>query len=86
MQKASEENNYDYDKYRIPPTGHVETDKELNFTRIAINGRKIAFETETKNGISFEFTGEVIDGEEVKYKAEDGETYTEYAQIERHAR
>lgn len=77
--KAAEESNDSYENYRIPPTGHLEQDKEFNFTRVALAYKKIAFETETKNGISFEFTGEFIDGEEVKYKTSDGETYTDYA-------
>ncbi len=83
--KALETAKSDYDDFRIPPKGSVEAAKELNFTRIAINGRMIAFETETNNGVSYEFTGEFM-GEKkeefkVEYKVEDGETYTTYADL-----
>ena len=83
--KAHEANNYDYDDFRMPPKGSVETAKELDFTRIAINGRMIAFETETKNGVSYEFTGEFMGEDKEEFKVEDevedGETYTYYADL-----
>lgn len=75
--KASEEDNYQY--VPIVPKGFVEAKKEFNFTRINIANKQIAFETEAKNGISYQFFGEFVEEEEIKIKAKDGEEYTEYA-------
>lgn len=41
----------------IPPKGHIYTKIQHKFTRINISNRQISFETESKNGISYKFTG-----------------------------
>lgn len=44
----------------IPPKGEIKTKKRLKFSRIAINGRMVAFQTETVNGISYRFLGTYV--------------------------
>lgn len=41
----------------IPPKGELRTKKQFRFSRIGINGKTIAFQTETVNGVSYRFTG-----------------------------
>ena len=56
---ASAENDYAGDA--IPPRGYVQAKKAYNFVRINVADRKIAFQTETKKGISYKFVGNFID-------------------------
>ncbi len=76
-ENASVENNYE--SVAIPPKGFFFTKKEFNFTRINIANRQIAFETEAKQGISYQFVGEFTDEEAIEAKTEDGYEYTDYA-------
>lgn len=64
---------------RIPPKGYISTNKEFNFTRINIGNGRIAFETETKKGVSYKFVGEFIEGEKIEYKTAEGVEYVDYA-------
>jgi hypothetical protein len=57
--QTSEENNYQ--GAPIPPEGSVFTKKEYKFVRINIANRQIAFQTETKKGISYKFIGKFPD-------------------------
>ena len=41
----------------IAPKGSIQTKKMLKFTRIAIGGKEIAFQTDTVGGVSYKFTG-----------------------------
>lgn len=53
----------------IPPTGSVSAGREsepLKFMRTGIFNETIAFVTEKRNGISYQFVGKLIDGEEVR--------------------
>ena len=77
--RGTPENNYNED---IPPQGYLSAKKKYNFTRINIANKKITFETETKNGISYEFIGEFIDEEEVTYTTSDGYELTHRAILE----
>ncbi|MGI8640639.1 MAG: hypothetical protein ACR2MG_11935 [Pyrinomonadaceae bacterium] len=58
-ENASEEN--DYQGTIIPPEGFILTKKEYKFTRINIADKQLAFETETKKGISYKFVGKFTD-------------------------
>ena len=75
-ENASEENNYE--GAPIPPKGFFLIKKEFNFTRINIANRQIAFETEAKKGVSYQFAGEFIEGEAIEVKDKDGYEYTDY--------
>lgn len=69
---------HDYEKTRgdgtsglpIPPKGGISTKKRLDFVRIAINGRELAFQTETVNGVSYRFTGKYPKYEHTETSAE----------------
>lgn len=76
-EKASVEN--DHMGIPIPPKGVIssETGKELNLVRINISNELISFETEKKNGVSFQFVGKFIDEEELKI-----DEYTHYVVLE----
>ena len=74
---ASEENNYE--GMPIPPKGFFLTKKEFNFTRINIANQQIAFETEAKKGVSYQFVGEFVEEEAIEAKDKDGYEYTGYA-------
>jgi hypothetical protein len=76
-ENASEENNYE--AVPIPPKGFFLTKKEFNFTRIKIANKQIAFETEAKNGVSYQFVGEFIEEEAIEVKDKDGNEYTDSA-------
>jgi len=41
----------------IPPEGFVKAKQKLKFTRIAIGGRQLTFQTETINGVDYRFSG-----------------------------
>lgn len=60
-ENATEENNYQ--PTAIIPTGFLLTSKEFKFEKISIGNRLVSFETETKNGISYSFTGEYPNNE-----------------------
>ncbi|MDQ3799544.1 MAG: hypothetical protein M3384_08845 [Acidobacteriota bacterium] len=76
-ENASEENNYQ--GIPIPPEGYVLTTKKFKFVRINVAGKQIAFETEAKKGISYQFVGEFFDEEEeVLRKTADGNEYSEF--------
>jgi hypothetical protein len=45
----------------IPPEGYVLAKKKYKFSRINIANKEIAFETETKKGISYKFVGGFFD-------------------------
>lgn len=70
-ENVSEEN--DWKGVPIPPEGFVLTKKKFKFVRINIANREISFETESKKGISYKFTGKFIDAEEIKF-----DDYSEY--------
>jgi hypothetical protein len=74
---ASAENNYQ--AVAVPPEGYIFTKKLFRFARINIADKQIAFETETRKGISYKFVGEFIDGEKIEYKNAAGVEFTEYA-------
>ena len=74
---ATAENGYN--DTAIPPEGYISTTKEFKFVRINIGVKKISWETEKKNGTSYKFTGEFIDGEPVKYTSDLGYEYTDVA-------
>jgi hypothetical protein len=76
-ENASAENNYE--AVAIPPEGFIATNKRFNFKRINIADKQIAFETETKKGVSYKFVGEFIDEEKIEYKTAEGYDFTEYA-------
>lgn len=76
-ENISEENNWE--GVPIPPTGYVFTKKEFKFVRINIANAQIAFKTETKKGISYEFVGEFIEEEKIEFKDKNGEEYTQHA-------
>ena len=76
-ENASEENNYE--AVPIPPKGFFLAKKEFNFTRINIANKQIAFETEAKKGVSYQFVGEFIEEEAIEVKDKDGNEYTDYA-------
>ena len=65
----------------ITPEGYIynEDGKEMKFVRLFISNTHLAFETVSKNGISYRFEGKFIEGKEVKY---DGETdYCSYRRM-----
>jgi len=64
---TKEQSSESYDT-QIPPKGYVLANKEFNFTRINIANKQIAFETETKKGISYKFAGEFIDEDQQGYE------------------
>lgn len=66
-ENVSEEN--DYKGTPIPPEGFVFMKKKYNFARINIANKRIAFQTETKKGISYKFIGKFIDDQ--NYSDED---------------
>jgi hypothetical protein len=68
----------DYMGAPIPPKGSVTVKKKFNFTRINIADKQISFETQKKNGISYQFVGEFIEEEAIEIKDQTGE-YTDYA-------
>jgi hypothetical protein len=74
-ENVSEEN--DYKGNPIPPEGFVFVKKKYKFARINIASKQIAFQTETKKGISYKFIGEFIDDHD--YSGEEG-----YADLEGH--
>lgn len=76
-ENASEENNYE--AVPIPPKGSFLTKKEFNFTRIKIANKQIAFETEAKKGVSYQFVGEFIEEEAIEVIDKDGNEYTDSA-------
>ncbi len=57
-ENASEE---DYEGTPIPPEGNIWIDGEFKFTKLSINNRFMAFETETIKGISYKFSGKYIE-------------------------
>lgn len=56
---ASEEN--DYWGTPIPPEGYLIAKKKYKFARVNIGSKLIAFETETRNGVSYKFVGNFPD-------------------------
>lgn len=62
-----------YTNRPVVPTGELHTTKEFSFSRIAIGNREISFETESVDGISYQFVGlfrnsaELIDCEGCEY-------------------
>lgn len=44
----------------IPPKGLLYAGREFKFSRIGVNGKLIAFQTKTVNGVSYKFTGEYL--------------------------
>lgn len=75
---ASNDNNWE--GIPIPPEGYVLTKIKFNFVRINISDKQIAFETESKGGISYKFVGKFI---EEKVYEKDGE-YSHFAVLEGH--
>lgn len=77
---------HDYEKIKedgspgvpIPPKGWIQTKTAFNFSRIAISGREIAFQTETVNGVSYRFTGQYPKWE---YCETDGQTFALAGQL-----
>jgi hypothetical protein len=69
----------------IPPEGSLSTseksskDVTFDFKRINIADKQIAFETETKKGVSYKFVGEFINEEKIEYKTAKGYEQTQYA-------
>ena len=76
-ENVSEENNWL--GAPIPPKGraYLGWEKRLELVRLNIANKQISFETEKKNGISFQFIGKFIDGEKIEM-----EEYTDYAVLE----
>jgi hypothetical protein len=68
-----------YDGVSIPPEGFITTNKQFDFQRINIAGKQIAFETETKKGISYMFVGQFIEEERIEYKTVEGYDRIEFA-------
>ena len=56
------------DGFPIPPKGYftLGNEKEIAFTHLSIANKEIAFETERKGGISYQFVGKFIGGEELE--------------------
>ncbi len=73
-EKGTPEN--DYNDTAIPPEGSIFTKKEFKFVRINIASKQIAFVTEIKKGISYEFIG-VFVKEEIKHTTDYGYEFTE---------
>lgn len=73
-------NSYEngYNDTTIPPEGSIFIKKEFKFVRINIGNKQIAFVTETKKGISYEFIGEFIE-EKIKHTTNYGYEITENA-------
>ncbi len=72
--KPTSENGYN--DTAIPPEGYIFTKKEFKFIRINIANKQIAFVTETKKGVSYEFIG-VFVKEEIKHTSNFGYEFTE---------
>jgi hypothetical protein len=75
-ESSSEKNNWEI--VSIPPKGSAYPDweKQIDFVRLNISNKQISFETEKKNGISFQFVGKFIESEV------EMENYTAYAILE----
>jgi hypothetical protein len=70
----TEEDGGAYTNRPVVPSGRLQTKKDFSFTKIAIGNREISFETESVDGISYQFVGhfpisraEVIDCEGCEY-------------------
>lgn len=46
--------------FAIVPIGSIRANKEMKFTRIAIGGKEIAFQTAAVDGVSYKFTGRFL--------------------------
>lgn len=44
----------------IPPRGYLHVNREFKFTRIALAGRQISFQTRIIEGVSYRFTGKYL--------------------------
>jgi hypothetical protein len=61
-----DDEKYPYGK-PIPPEGSVHTTtRKYKFTRVSISRTNFAFETEAKKGISYKFSGEFVDEDEMR--------------------
>ena len=81
-ENMSEENNWQ--GVSIPPQGSIFTKTEFKFIRINIANKQIAFETELKKGVRYQFVGNFIAEEEINYQSKYGYEVTKYAVLNGH--
>ncbi len=57
---------WDYDEkkdeiFMVPPSGYVDTKQTFKFKRVFLGKQDISFETENVHGISYQFSGKLVD-------------------------
>lgn len=64
----------------VKPSGSINTNREFEFSRVNVTGKRIAAVTKTVKGISYQFDGKFVD-EEIRLKSRNGEYFTTHVSL-----